>query len=139
MLRPKCTANSAQAEASRYLREVKVLARLDEMRKQAINELGLTKKVWLERLKLMAFGCLADVVDLEKMRVKPEALRDDRRISLQEVSVSDKGIRFKSVDAKDALMDLGKALGFYSEKLTLDGKGGAGVTVVWPKELDVFQ
>lgn len=129
-LKPHIGAKVAQVESSRYLSKPMVSARLEEMRIAAQNELRLTRAEWLGRLKLLAFGSLSDVLDLETKAVKKGVMDTEARHLISEMRLSDKGITFKAVDSKAALMDLGEALGFFNRKLTLKPWEGATPSVI---------
>jgi phage terminase small subunit len=133
---------AADAAASRLLKSVKVAARVAELKAAAARASTVTAAKVLDELGKIAFANMLDY-----MRAGPDGdpyldfskLTRDQAAALTEVTVEDfkdgrgedarnvRKVRFKLADKRAALVDLGKHLGLFKEKIEHSGPGGSPI------------
>jgi phage terminase small subunit len=134
----------ADAAASRLLGNVKVAARIAELKGVAAQASTIEAARVLDELAKLAFANMLDY-----MRVGPggdpvldfSKLTRDQAAALVEVTVEDyldgrgedarkvRRVRFKLADKRGALVDLGKHLGLFKDRVEHTGKDGGPVEV----------
>ncbi len=134
----------ADAAASRLLGNVKVSARIAELKGAAAQASTIEAVRVLTELAKLAFANMLDY-----MRVGPDGdpvldfskLTRDQAAALVEVTVEDfldgrgedarqvRKVKFKLADKRGALVDLGKHLGLFKERVEHTGKDGGPVEV----------
>jgi phage terminase small subunit len=134
----------ADAAASRLLRNVRVSARIAELKGVAAQASTIEATRVLDELAKLAFANMADY-----MRVGPDGdpvldfskLTRDQAAALVEVTVEDyldgrgedarkvRRVRFKLADKRGALVDLGKHLGLFKDRVEHSGRDGGPVEV----------
>ena len=134
----------ADAAASRLLGNVKVSARIAELKGVAAQASTVEATRVLTELAKLAFANMLDY-----MRVGPggdpvldfSKLTRDQAAALVEVTVEDyldgrgedarqvRKVKFKLADKRGALVDLGKHLGLFKERMEHTGKDGGPVEV----------
>src|SRR5258708_1159088 len=132
----------ADAAASRLLRNVRVSARIAELKGVAAQASTIEATRVLDELAKLAFANMADY-----MRVGPDGdpvldfsnLTRDQAAALVEVTVEDyldgrgedarkvRRVRFKLADKRGALVDLGKHLGLFKDRVEHSGRDGGPV------------
>jgi phage terminase small subunit len=135
---------STDAAASRLLGDVKVAARVEELKAAAARASTVSVARVLNELAKLAFANMADY-----MRSGPDGdpyldfskLTRDQAAALVEVTVDDfkdsrgedarnvRRIKFKLADKRAALVDLGKHLGMFKERVEHSGVDGAPIEV----------
>lgn len=137
-------ANAAAAEtnASRLLRNAQVAARVAELKASAAKASNVTAARVLDELAKLAFANMADymrvgaggdpVLDFSK-------LTRDQAAALTEVTVEDyldgrgedarevRKVKFKLADKRGPLVDLGKHLGLFKERIEHSGPDGGPI------------
>ncbi|WP_116654411.1 terminase small subunit [Pelagibacterium sediminicola] len=139
-IRAGYSAKTAEQQASRLLRNVKVRAAVETGQAKAAQKLEVTKERIVEELAKIGFSNMQDY-----MRAGPDGdpyldfseLTRDQAAALGEVTVEDfkdgrgenardvRRVKFKLHDKKGALVDLAKMLGFMVDRHELTGKDGA--------------
>ena len=134
----------ADANASRLLTNAKVSARIAELKGLAAQASTVEATRVLTELAKLAFANMLDY-----MRVGPDGdpvldfskLTRDQAAALVEVTVEDyldgrgedarkvRRVRFKLADKRGALVDLGRHLGLFKERVEHTGKDGGPVEV----------
>jgi len=135
---------AADANASRLLRNAKVSARIAELKGEAAQATIVTAARILEELAKLAFANMADY-----MRVGPggdpvldfSKLTRDQAAALTEVTVEDfldgrgedarqvRKVKFKLADKRGPLVDLGKHLGLFKDRVEHSGPDGGPIEV----------
>jgi phage terminase small subunit len=133
---------AADAAASRLLRSGKVAARVAELKANAARASTVTAARVIDELGKIAFSNMGDY-----MRVGPDRdpvldfskLTRDQMAALVEVTVDDfkagrggdardvRRVRFKLADKRAALVDLGKHLGMFKERIEHSGPDGGPI------------
>jgi phage terminase small subunit len=133
---------STDAAASRLLSDVKVAARVEELKAAAARASTVTAARVLNELAKLAFANMADY-----MRAGPDGdpyldfskLTRDQAAALVEVTVDDfrdgrgddartvRRVRFKLADKRAALVDIGKHLGMFKERVEHSGPEGGPI------------
>lgn len=134
---------SAHAEASRLLKNVKVAAILAENQAKIAAKLDITAERVVAELALLGFCNMQDY-----MRVGPSGdpvlhfgqLTRDQAAALAEVTVDAftdggggneprevKRVKFKLADKRAALVDLGRHLGLFKDRIETSGPGGGPI------------
>jgi phage terminase small subunit len=138
------TGAVADAAASRLLRNVKVAARVAELKEQAAKGAVMTAREVLEELSKLGRANMADY-----MKIGPDGdpvlnfaeLSRDQAAALVEVTVEDfldgrgedarevRKVKFKLADKRGALNLLGKHLGLFRDRVEHTGKDGGPMEV----------
>ncbi len=141
----------AASAASRLLRGVKVKARIDELLQNAADKAGLTVERVLSELSKIAFADIRQAVrwgrgpiDSKSKHgnsnglelVPSDEISDDIAAAVSEVALTPSGVRIKLHDKKSALVDLGKHLGMFKERVEHTGKDGAPIETVTLSDTD---
>jgi phage terminase small subunit len=135
----------ADAAASRLLRNVKVAARVAELKSVAAQAATVTAARVLDELAKLAFANMADYIKIGadgQPRVDLSALTRDQSAAIHELVVETRTetreegppavivkTRFKLADKRGPLVDLGKHLGIFKERVEHTGKDGGPVEV----------
>ena len=148
----KAKDRAADANASRLLTVANVAARVAELQKEAAQGAVMTGREVLEELSKLGRANMADY-----MQVGPggdpvlnfAALTRDQAAALVEVTVEDfldgrgedarevRRVKFKLSDKRGPLVDLGKHLGLFKERVELTGKDGGAMEVKHYTDLEV--
>lgn len=142
----------ARRAASRLLTKVDIKARVEELLSGAAERAGVTIERVLTELAKIGFANMQHY-----MRAGPDgdpfldfsALTEAQAAALQEVTVEDfkdgrgddardvRRIKFKLYDKRAALVDLGKHLGMFKERIEHTGKDGGPITTADISDNDV--
>ncbi|MES0070697.1 terminase small subunit [Mesorhizobium sp. M0058] len=141
---------TAQVQGSRLLSNVMVGEAIAARQAAIAQKLGVTQERIVAELAKIAFSDIRKAVqwgrspiDTESENAKPNGLGiypveligsdkmdDDTAAAVSEVSLTQTGIKIKMHDKKSALVDLGKHLGMFKERVELTGKDGAALVPV---------
>lgn len=141
-IRAGYSAATAYSQGQRLLKNVDVAAAVDEAQAERSGRTQITADAVLTELAKIGFANMADY-----MRSGPDGdpylhfddLTRDQAAALSEVTVEDfkdgrgddardvRRVRFKLYDKRAALVDLGRHLGLFNDKLALTGKDGGPI------------
>ena len=93
---------------------------------------GINQDRVLQELARIGFAKITDVVDPETAKIKPDA-SDDDLACIQSIKIKPNEFgterEVKLYDKKSALVDLGKHLGLFKDKLELNGDMDLNITI----------
>ncbi|TIN15525.1 MAG: terminase small subunit [Mesorhizobium sp.] len=141
---------TAQVQGSRLLSNVMVAEAIAARQAAIADRLGVTQEKIVAELAKIAFADIRKAVrwgkspvdtksenaDPNGLGVYPvelvpsETIDDDTAAAVSEVSLTQTGIKIKMHDKKSALVDLGKHLGMFKERVEHTGKDGAPLVPV---------
>lgn len=144
-IRAGYSKRSAGSQAFDLLKKPEVVAAVQARREKLAEKLEVTQELVVAELAKLGFANMADY-----MRAGPDgdpfldfsALTRDQAAALTEVTVDDfvdgrgedaravRRVKFKLADKRAALVDLGRYLGIFSDKVELTGRGGGPVQQV---------
>lgn len=151
------SAKTAQEQSSRLLSNVMVQSALSERMKDRESRTEITQdKVLAELAKIgfadirnaLAWGPEVMVVDEETGEtavsngvalVPSEKIDSDTAAAIAEISQTAQGIKIKLHDKRAALVDIGRHLGMFKEKIELTGKDGGPVQTVGIQTTDPME
>ncbi|CAB4156292.1 Terminase small subunit [uncultured Caudovirales phage] len=124
-------------KASRLHTQPVIQARIAEMKEALSVRTHITQQRVLEELAKIGFSNAGDMVELGsdgKTTVDISKLSSDQKAAISEIQIEtdDKGkqrVRVKLHDKRAALMDIGKHLGMFREKIEVTGKDGGAIEV----------
>lgn len=152
------SAKTAEQQGPRLLGNVAVAQAIGRRQAKIAEKLEVTQERVVAELAKLGFANMADY-----MRAGPDgdpfldfsALTRDQAAALTEVTVDDfvdgrgedaravRRVKFKLADKRAALVDLGKHLGMFTDKVTLTGPDGGPLQVLGgqlpPSAADVLQ
>lgn len=125
-IRAGYSEKTAEAQASRLLRNVKVAEIVAEAQAARSERTGITADMVLQELALIGFANAGDYFDWGPdgvtLKLKDD-LTPEQQAVVAEVSetVTEKGgtIRMKLHDKKGALVDIGRHLGMFTDRLSI--------------------
>lgn len=141
---------TADVQGPRLLGNVGVAAAIAARQAAIAHKLGVTQERIVAELAKIAFADIRKAVrwgksptDTESENASPnglgmfpvelipsEKIDDDTAAAVSEVSLTQTGIKIKMHDKKSALVDLGKHLGMFKERIEHTGKDGAPLVPV---------
>ena len=139
-IRAGYSPKTAEMQASRLLRHVKVQAKISELQAARAKRTGITSDMVLVELAKLGFANMQDYMTSNKEGLPLldfGALTRDQAAALQEVTVDSyvdasgedkrtvKRVKFKLADKRAALVDIGRHLGMFPTKVEHTGKDGA--------------
>ena len=155
---------SAHVNAARLLRNARVKARVDELMAEGAERAGVTVEAVVRELAKIGFSDIrkvvhwtgteiVDEVDGEDgeggephvviraanlvQLIGSESIDDDTAGAVAEISQSKEGaLKVKLHDKRAALVDLGKHLGMFKDKVEHSGPGGGPVAATFTFKLD---
>ena len=152
-IRAGYSAKTAESMASRLLRNVKVQESISKRMKDREKRTEITQDMVLRELakigfadirKAVKWGDGVAVVDPETGEavisngialIGSGQIDDDTAAAIAEVSQTQQGLKIKLHDKKGALVDIGRHIGMFKDKLELTGKDGGPVQVASADEL----
>ncbi|MGC4018932.1 MAG: terminase small subunit [Muricomes sp.] len=114
---------TAEQTASRLLSNVKVKAEVDKAMAERSKRTGINQDRVIQELAKIGFSKITDVIDPETAKIKKSASEDDLAcIQSIKIKPNEWGTEreVKMYDKKSALVDLGRHLGLFKDKLELD-------------------
>lgn len=121
---------SVDASAARLLADVRVEQRVKELQEEAAKATGVTVQRVVAELAKIGFSDTRAALSWgpDGVLLKSSAdLTADEAAAVAEVHQTKDGIRIKLHDKQAALVNLGKHLGMFSDKLELTGKDGGAI------------
>ncbi len=133
-------SNAARLSANEH-----IAARVEEILSKAAKKVGITIERVLDELAKLGFSNMLDYTTVGSNGdpfVDLSQLSRDKASAIQEITVEDftdgrgedtrdvKRIKFKLYDKRAALVDLGKHLGMFKEKVEFTGKDGAPISII---------
>lgn len=123
------TAGSIGAE---NLKKPEIKSRIDKAMAERSRRTGINQDRVLQELARIGFAKITDVVDPETAKIRPDA-SDDDLACIQSIKIKPNEFgterEVKLYDKKSALVDLGKHLGLFKDKLELNGDMDLNITI----------
>lgn len=123
------TAGSIGAE---NLKKPEIKSRIDKAMAERSRRTGINQDRVLQELARIGFAKITDVVDPDTAKIRPNASEDDLAC-IQSIKIKPNEFgterEVKLYDKKSALVDLGKHLGLFKDKLELTGDMDLNITV----------
>lgn len=123
------TAGSIGAE---NLKKPEIKSRIDKAMAERSRRTGINQDRVLQELARIGFAKITDVVDPDTAKIRPDASEDDLAC-IQSIKIKPNEFgterEVKLYDKKSALVDLGKHLGLFKDKLELTGDMDLNITV----------
>lgn len=123
------TAGSIGAE---NLKKPEIKSRIDKAMAERSKRTGINQDRVLQELARIGFAKITDVVDPDTAEIRPDA-SDDDLACIQSIKIKPNEFgterEVKLYDKKSALVDLGKHLGLFKDKLELTGDMDLNITV----------
>jgi phage terminase small subunit len=147
----KSAPDSADASAARLLADAKVAARVSELQVEAAKQTSATAARVLEEMAKLAFANMADFFQVGAdgaPRLDWGSLTRDQKAALQEVTVDIftdgrgddarevRRVKFRLADKRAVLVDLGRHLGLFKEKVEHSGPGGGPIVTKEVSDID---
>ncbi len=142
----RAEGHAAEACANKLLKNAEVAARLAELQaavtEKAVERTAITKERVLDELGKLGFSNMLDYVsprDDGLVHIDLSALTRDQAAAIQEVTIDqyEEGegdeaktvnkVKFKLSDKRAALVEIGKHLGMFKDKLEITGKDGGAI------------
>lgn len=109
-----------------------IAAAISQAMAERSRRTGINQDRVLQELARIGFAKITDVVDPETAKIRPDASDDDLAcIQSIKIKPNEFGIEreVRLYDKKSALVDLGKHLGLFKDKVELNGDMGLHITV----------
>lgn len=123
------TAGSIGAE---NLKKPEIKSRIDKAMAERSRRTGINQDRVLQELARIGFAKITDVVDPETAKILPDASEDDLAC-IQSIKIKPNEFgnerEVKLYDKKSALVDLGKHLGLFKDKMELSGDMDLNITI----------
>lgn len=123
------TAGSIGAE---NLKKPEIKNRIDKAMAERSKRTGINQDRVLQELARIGFAKITDVVDPDTAKIRPDASEDDLAC-IQSIKIKPNEFgterEVKLYDKKAALVDLGKHLGLFKDKLELTGDMDLNITI----------
>ena len=123
------TAGSIGAE---NLKKPEIKSRIDKAMAERSRRTGINQDRVLQELARIGFAKITDVVDPDTAEIRPDA-SDDDLACIQSIKIKPNEFgterEVKLYDKKSALVDIGKHLGLFKDKLELTGDMDLNITV----------
>ena len=123
------TAGSSGAE---NLKKPEIKSRIDKAMAERSRRTGINQDRVLQELARIGFAKITDVVDPETAEIRTDA-SDDDLACIQSIKIKPNEFgterEVKLYDKKAALVDLGKHLGLFKDKVELSGDMDLNITI----------
>lgn len=123
------TAGSIGAE---NLKKPEIKSRIDKAMAERSRRTGINQDRVLQELARIGFAKITDVVDTETAEIRTDA-SDDDLACIQSIKIKPNEFgterEVKLYDKKAALVDLGKHLGLFKDKVELSGDMDLNITI----------
>lgn len=123
-IRAGYSPDTAQEQSSRLLSNVMVKAAVDKAMAERSRRTGVNADRVLLELAKIGFANITDVVDVDTAKIREDAKEEDLAcIQSIKIKPTEYGTEreIKMYDKKAALVDIGKHLGMFKDKLELSG------------------
>ncbi len=143
-IRAGYAAGSASVQAARLLANAKVHARLVELKRGRSDQAVVDERRVLAELLKLGFSNMRDFIKVQAdgtAYVDLSQLTRDQAAAITEITVEEytegrgdaaravKRTKFKLADKRSALVDIGRHLGMFDERVRLMGPGGGAIEV----------
>jgi phage terminase small subunit len=136
---PDCSKESARTMASVLMGKPEIKDAISKLRQERSERCKIEADDVLKELALLGFSDMEDYVDYgpvgvtlkEMSELAPDMSRAISEVSHNFTSEGGGSVKFKLHDKRAALVDIGKHLGMFVEKVEHTGKDGAAVKHVW--------
>lgn len=138
-IRAGYSPKTACEQASRLLSNVKVSAAIDMAMAERSKRTGINQDRVLLELARIGFAKITDVVDPETAKIRPDASEDDLAcIQSIKIKPGEFGTEreVKMYDKKAALVDIGKHLGMFKDKIDLNADLDLNITIDYGEGTD---
>ena len=109
-----------------------IAAAISQAMAERSRRTGINQDRVLQELARIGFAKITDVVDPETAKIRPDASEDDLAC-IQSIKIKPNEFgterEVKLYDKKSALVDLGKHLGLFKDKLELNGDMDLNITI----------
>lgn len=132
-IRAGYSAKTAEAAASRLLRNVKVAEAVSAARAAVSERTGVTVDAVIEEMRRIAFADPRQVMEWGPFGVRlreSEELSNEQAAIVAEIAQTKEGMRVKLHSKLDALTKLGQHLGMFTERVELTGADGSPIEQV---------
>lgn len=137
---------SLAQKASRVSTDPKVQARIAEIRAQFATRTTITAQRVLEELAKIGFTSMGDMIEIDedgKSTVNLAKLTPEQKAAISEIEIftnpeGKQRVKVKLHDKRAALMDIGKHLGMFREKVELSGPNGAPIQTASQIEVNLL-
>lgn len=128
--------DSAGVEANKTLNNPKIRKAIDEAMAERSKRTGINQDRVLHELAKLAFVNAADVIDVNTATVLPDAKPEDlaciasvkvKKTTKGKNTIEEREVRF--YDKKDSLVQLGKHLGMFKDRVELDADMELNITI----------
>lgn len=128
-IRAGYSLHTADQQASRLLKNIRVKERIEELQALRAKRIGVSVDRIVQELALIAFSNYQDILSVNPetgdIDVKIDKLDRDFSAPITEVTITGSGkgkqVKIKLADKRQALVDLGKHLGMFKEKVEVEG------------------
>ena len=114
------------------LKKPEIKNRIDKAMAERSRRTGINQDRVLQELARIGFAKITDVVDPDTAKIRPDASEDDLAC-IQSIKIKPNEFgterEVKLYDKKAALVDLGKHLGLFKDKLELTGDMDLNITI----------
>ncbi len=136
-IRAGYSPKTAQEQASRLLSNVMVQQAIAKAMAERSKRTGINQDRVLRELARIGFAKITDVIDPKTAKIKEDASEDDLAcIQSVKIKPNEFGVEreVKLYDKKSALVDLGKHLGMFKDRVELDADMELKITVDYGDE-----
>lgn len=140
-LRAGYSAKSAKQIGTENLSKPAVAAAIEKRTKDRVERIELSQDLVVQELAKIAFANISDVASWDGAQV---AVKDSESLSktalsaVSSVAAGQYGVTLRMHDKRAALVDLGKHLGMFKEKVELEVRDGADVVKTLFDRLDEY-
>lgn len=131
-IRAGYSAKNADKIGSELLGKTRVAEAVSMAMAERSRRTGINQDRVLQELARIGFAKITDVVDPETAKIRPDA-SDDDLACIQSIKIKPNEFgterEVKLYDKKSALVDLGKHLGLFKDKLELNGDRDLNITI----------
>lgn len=131
-IRAGYSPDTAGSIGSENLKKPEIKSRIDKAMAERSRRTGINQDRVLQELARIGFAKITDVVDPETGEIRADASDDDLAcIQSIKIKPNEFGIEreVKLYDKKAALVDLGKHLGLFKDKVELSGDMDLNITI----------
>ena len=131
-IRAGYSPQTAYSIGEENLRKPEIKSRIDKAMAERSRRTGINQDRVLQELARIGFAKITDVLDPETAKIKQDA-SDDDLACIQSIKIKPNEFgterEVKLYDKKSALVDLGKHLGLFKDKVELTGEMDLNITI----------